>query len=62
MGNWSEQQRAKEEAKENDKASKEALGKYFYDLAKVTFTTMVVGSTVAWISDSEKDYYWKLFS
>ena len=52
MGNFSNQQKAKEEAKENEKVSRETLGKYFYDLAKVSFTAMVVGGAVAWISDS----------
>ena len=62
MGNFSRQQEEKKEAKENDRLSREALGKYFYDLAKVTFTAMVVGSTIAWISDVTKDYLWKLLS
>lgn len=62
MGNFSRQQEEKKEAKENDRLSREALGKYFYDLAKVTFTAMVVGSTIAWISDVTKDYHWKLLS
>lgn len=60
MSNWEKQQEAKKEARENDKLSREALGKYFYDLAKVTFTAMVVGGAVAWISDSQKDYSWIL--
>ena len=54
MGNFSNQQKAKEEAKENEKVSRETLGKYFYDLAKVSFTAMVVGGAVAWISDSNR--------
>ena len=54
MGNFSNQQKAKEEAKETEKVSRETLGKYFYDLAKVSFTAMVVGGAVAWISDSNR--------
>lgn len=54
MGNFSNQQKAKEEAKENEKVSRETLGKYFYDLAKVSFTAMVIGGAVAWISDSNR--------
>lgn len=54
MGNFSNQQKAKEEAKENEKVRRETLGKYFYDLAKVSFTAMVVGGAVAWISDSNR--------
>lgn len=62
MGKFAEQQKTKEEARENDKLTRETLGKYFYDLAKVTFTAMVVGGAVAWISDATKDYHWKLLS
>ena len=32
--------------KEKDKMGREQLGKFFYDLAKVCFTSMVIGSTV----------------
>lgn len=60
MGKFAEQQKMKDEAKENDRLTRESLGKFFYDLAKVTFTAMVVGSTIAWISDATKDYHWKL--
>ena len=41
MGDFSNRQKAKEEAKQSEKLSRETLGKYFYDLAKVTFTAMV---------------------
>ena len=34
------------EDKEKDKMGREQLGKFFYDLAKVCFTSMVIGSTV----------------
>ena len=54
MGDFSNRQKAKEEAKQSEKLSRETLGKYFYDLAKVTFTAMVVGGAVAWISDSDQ--------
>lgn len=60
MGKFAEQQKAKDEARENDKLTRESLGKYFYDLAKVTFTAMVVGGAVTWISDTAKEYSWKL--
>lgn len=60
MGNWEKQQETMKETREKDKLSREVLGKFFYDLAKVTFTAMVVGGAVAWISDSEKDYAWIL--
>ena len=34
------------EDKEKDKMGREQLGKVFYDLAKVCFTSMVIGSIV----------------
>ena len=34
------------EDKEKDKMGREQLGKFFYDLSKVCFTSMVIGSTV----------------
>ena len=34
------------EDKEKDKMGREQLGKFFYDLAKVCFTSMVIGSIV----------------
>ena len=38
MGNWEKQQETTKETREKDKLSREVLGKFFYDLAKVTFT------------------------
>lgn len=43
MGSWSEQQEVKKEVKEKEKTSRETLGKFFYDLAKISFTALVVG-------------------
>lgn len=34
------------EDRENDKMSRENLGKFFYDLAKASFTTMVITNVV----------------
>ena len=42
MGNWERQQIEKSEQKERDKVSRETLGKFFYDLAKLVFTTMAL--------------------
>lgn len=35
------------ENKEKEKTSRETLGKFFYDLAKTSFASMVVGDVVA---------------
>lgn len=54
MGNWEKQQEAKKEGIEREKLSRETLGKFFYDLAKLAFTAMVLGSVVSLFSkDSE---------
>lgn len=50
MGKFAEQQKAKDEAKEREKLSRETLGKFFYDLAKLAFAAMVLGGSVALIS------------
>ena len=42
MGNWSVQQEAKKEVKEKERTSRETLGKFFYDLAKLVFTAMAL--------------------
>ena len=42
MGNWSERQEVKKEVKEKEKISRETLGKFFYDLAKLTFAGVVI--------------------
>ncbi|WP_373151436.1 MULTISPECIES: DUF6722 family protein [Bacteroidaceae] len=60
MGNWSEQQEAKKEVKEKEKASRETLGKFFYDLAKISFTALVVGSIVSVATQQERLEYWLL--
>ena len=54
MGNWEKQQELQKEIKEKDKISRENLGKFFYDLAKVTYTAMVVGGVVILFSDTMK--------
>lgn len=60
MGNWSERQEAKKGVKEKEKLSREALGKFFYDLAKISFTALVVGSVVSVATQQERMEYWVL--
>ncbi|WP_347156023.1 hypothetical protein [Phocaeicola vulgatus] len=60
MGNWSEQQEVKKEGKEKEKLSRETLGKYFYDLSKLSFGSMVLGVVLPWFSESDKEEYWLL--
>lgn len=51
MGNWSVQQEAKKEVKEKERTSRETLGKFFYDLAKLVFTAMALVGGVSLIID-----------
>ena len=51
MGNWSERQEIKKEVKEKEKISRETLGKFFYDLAKLVFTAMALVGGVSLIVD-----------
>ena len=54
MGKFAEQQKEKDQARDREKLSRETLGKFFYDLAKLAFTAMVLGSVVSLFSkDSE---------
>ncbi len=54
MGKFAEQQKMKDEARDRERLSRETLGKFFYDLAKLAFTAMVLGSVVSLFSkDSE---------
>lgn len=60
MGNWSKQQEVKKEVKEKEKTSRETLGKFFYDLAKISFTALVVGSIVSVATQQDRLEYWLL--
>lgn len=51
MSNWSERQEEKREGKEKEKISRETLGKFFYDLAKLVFTAMALVGGVSLIVD-----------
>lgn len=60
MGSFEENRKAKEDRKERDKISRETLGKYFYDLSKLSFGSMVLGVVLPWFSESDKEDYWML--
>ena len=62
MGKFSEQVEVKKETKEKEKTSRETLGKYFYDLSKLSFGAMVLGVVVPWFSDSDNPDYWILLA
>lgn len=49
MGNWSEQQENRRESKEKEKINREILGKYFYDLSKLSFMALFLGAFSSFI-------------
>lgn len=59
MGNFSNQQKAKEEAKAKDKTRKEKLAGYFYDSSKIILAGIVVGGLAPLYSkpEIELNYY-----
>lgn len=60
MGNWNQQQEIKKETKEKERTSREILGKFFYDLAKLIFGAMVLVGAVSLIIDETKSQQWML--
>ena len=60
MGNWEKQLEIKKQTKEKKKVSRETLGKFFYDLAKTSFTIMVAGSITSFFTNQEQTAYWLL--
>ena len=53
MGKWNDLQEQVKEGREREKARKENLGKFFYDLAKLTFAGVVIGSITPWFTEKE---------
>lgn len=58
MGNWEIQQIKKQENQERDRSRRETLGKFFYDLAKLTFAGLVIGSIAPLYMNIENANYW----
>lgn len=58
MGKWEKQLEIIKATKEKERISKETLGKFFYDLAKTSFTVMVAGSAVSFFTNQEQTPYW----
>ncbi len=54
MEEFTKQEKERISAYENRKIERETLGKYFYDLSKIVFTTLVVGGVFAVISEQNK--------
>ena len=62
MGKWEKQLEIIKATKEIERISKETLGKFFYDLAKTSFTVMVAGSAVSFFTNQEQTPYWILLT
>ncbi len=60
MGNWKEKQDVIKATREKEKICRETLGKFFFDLAKLIFTTMVLVGAVSLIMEETKIEYWML--
>ena len=62
MNNFDNNRLKREEVKERDKVSRENLGKFFYDLAKLSFATLVIGSTASVIIKEDDVDSWIIIS
>jgi len=56
--NWSEQQKARMEVKEQNKVRREKLAGYFFDLSKVSFAGLVIGIIIPLLSNVEDFNTW----
>jgi len=52
MGKFIEIQETRKEVKEKEKVRRETLGKFFYDLAKLSFA----GLAIAWLTQMPENY------
>ena len=56
MGNFCGQQKAKSEVKEKNKVRREKLAGLFFDLSKLTYTALVLGSAALFFQGSELSF------
>ncbi len=57
MGSWERQQENIKETKEKDKNRKDKLAGFFFNLAQVSFVTLVAGLLITLTKDSLYDNY-----
>ncbi len=62
MEEYKANQELSQAIQENRKLLRETLGKFFLDLAKIAFSTMVVGSIISIINDLNSRTSWFLMS
>lgn len=58
MGNWSNQQEVKKEAKEKDKVRREKLAGYFFNLSQLTFVALVLGGITPLYTNTNLGINW----
>lgn len=58
MGNREKQLDEKRDKKDRDRVSRETLGKFFYDLAKLAFAALVVGSITSIVMKDDNIESW----
>lgn len=57
MEKFAERQEWLKDARETRRLSRDKLGSFFYDLAKIVFTTLVVGGLFALVTEPQKPGY-----
>ena len=62
MGKFAERQEWLKKAEETRRLSRDKLGSFFYDLAKIAFTALVVGSIVSVVTEQKKFEHWILIA
>ena len=62
MGSWERKQEEKREVREREKTSRETLGKFFYDLAKLAFAALVIGSVASVVINKDNVDSWIIIS
>ncbi len=58
MGNYEENRKLKEEVKKKNDLRKEKIAGYFFDLSKLSFAGMVIGSITPLFTDVNHGFNW----
>lgn len=58
MGKFYNQLQVRNDIKERKRVQKETRGKFFYDLAKITFTLAIISGIPALLTDIKNTVYW----
>ena len=62
MGKWEKKQEEKQNIREREMVSKETLGKFFYDLSKLSFAALVIGSVASVVINKNNIDSWIIIS